>query len=183
MFNPIEIITRAAAGGLCWQTTAHRRAGWACRKKGAAVMKPNLGMKMCVWAIVGVLAAGTAWGQSQYGDGSIVGWGRQVVGADLSADFVAVAGGYEHSLGLKADGSIAAWGNNWYGRCNVPAPNSDFVAVAAGYEHSLGLKADGSIVAWGWNEYGQCDVPEPNTSFAAVAAGYGHSLGLKADGA
>ena len=58
--------------------------------KGATVMKLTLGMKVCVWAIAGLLAAGTGWGQSQYGDGSIVGWGKRVVGADLSADFVAV---------------------------------------------------------------------------------------------
>jgi hypothetical protein len=38
-------------------------------------------------------------------------------------------------------GSIVAWGDNYNGQCNVPAPNSGFVAVAAGYYHSLGLKA------------------------------------------
>jgi hypothetical protein len=49
---------------------------------------------------------------AQDSQGSIVGWGAQVVGVDLSADFVAVAGGRYHSLGLKADGSIVAWGSN-----------------------------------------------------------------------
>jgi len=81
-------------------------------------------------------------------------------------------------------GSIIAWGDNTYGQCNVPSPNSDFVAVAAGYGygysgHSLGLKGDGSIVAWGYNDYGQCNVPSPNSDFVAVAAGYSHSLGVK----
>jgi hypothetical protein len=37
--------------------------------------------------------------------GSIVGWGSQVVGVDLSHGFVQVAAGDSHSLGLKADGS------------------------------------------------------------------------------
>jgi hypothetical protein len=54
---------------------------------------------------------------------------------------VAVAGGEYHSLGLKADGSIVAWGYNVDGQCNVPGPNTGFVAVAGGYLHSLGLKA------------------------------------------
>jgi alpha-tubulin suppressor-like RCC1 family protein len=115
--------------------------------------------------------------------GSVVGWGVQVVVPQFElTDLVAVAGGWGHSLGLKADGSIVAWGDNEYGQCNVPAANSGFVAVAAGYLHSLGLKADGSIVGWGDNQFGQCDVPWPNTGFEAVAAGVWHSLGLRADG-
>ena len=75
--------------------------------------------------------------------------------------FVAVAAGEYHSLGLKADGSIVAWGSNDYGQCNVPAPNRDFVAVAAGYRHSLGLKSDGSIVAWGAMSTGSATCRRP----------------------
>ncbi len=114
--------------------------------------------------------------------GQIVGWGSQVVGVDLSGGFEVVTAGYYHSLGLKWDGSIVAWGWNLYGQCNVPEPNADFVAAAAGYMFTLGLKEDGSIVAWGRNMYGQCNVPEPNTGLVAVAAGYAHGLGLKGDG-
>jgi hypothetical protein len=93
-----------------------------------------------------------------------------------------VGAGGSHGLGLKADGSIVAWGDNYYGQCNVPTPNNDFVAVSAGDVHSLGLKQDGSIVAWGYNNYGDCNVPSPNTGFVAVAAAWYNSLGLKADG-
>lgn len=38
--------------------------------------------------------------------------GSQVVGVDLDCGFTAVAAGGEHSLGLKAGGSIVAWGKN-----------------------------------------------------------------------
>jgi hypothetical protein len=97
-------------------------------------------------------------------------------------DFVVVAAGGYHNLGLKADGSIVAWGQNDSKQCNVPSPNSGFVAIAAGEYHSLGLKSDGSIVAWGQNIQGQCDIPTPNLGFTALAAGTNHSLGLKSDG-
>ena len=42
--------------------------------------------------------------------------------ADAAA--VAVAAGGYHSLGLKADGSIVAWGYNSYGQSDVPSPNT-----------------------------------------------------------
>ncbi len=96
--------------------------------------------------------------------------------------FVSFAGGGTHSLGLKADGSIIAWGNNLSGQTDVPVPNIGFMAVAAGGDHSLALKANGSVVAWGWDYYGQTDVPAPNAGFVAIAAGSNHSLGLKANG-
>ncbi|MCP4592829.1 MAG: hypothetical protein GY842_19005, partial [bacterium] len=95
--------------------------------------------------------------------GTIVAWGANYYGqcnvSSPNADFVGVAGGMVHSLGLKSDGSIVAWGDNTDGQCDVPSPNTDFVGVAGGAYHSLGLKSDGTIVAWGANHYGQCNVP------------------------
>ncbi|MBN1510162.1 MAG: tail fiber domain-containing protein [Sedimentisphaerales bacterium] len=117
--------------------------------------------------------------------GSLSAWGDNTYGqTDVPAGnhFVAVAGGWSHSLALKGDGSIVAWGDNHWGQCNVPSPNTDFVAIAAGEYHGLGLKSDGSIVAWGANSYGQCNPPVPNAGFVAVAAGRSHSLGLKSGG-
>ncbi len=124
-------------------------------------------------------------------DGTIVGWGWNESGqtnpppGGSNSAFVAVAGGAGHNLGLKADGSIVAWGCGLdfdYGQCDVPAPNTRFVGIAAGSGHSLGLEGDGFIVAWGANDDGQTNVPSPNTGFIAVAAGGAHGLGLKADG-
>ncbi len=114
-----------------------------------------------------------AWGWNDYGQCNV---------PSPNEDFIAVAGGYGHSLGLKSDSTIVAWGNNGYSQCNVPSPNEDFIAVAGGDNHSLGLKSDGTIVAWGENGRGQCNVPSPNEDFIAVAGGYRHSLGLKSDG-
>ncbi len=47
-----------------------------------------------------------------------------------------------HSLGLTGEGAIVAWGRNYYGETDAPAPNTGFIAVAAGDWHSLGLKAN-----------------------------------------
>ena len=79
--------------------------------------------------------------------------------------WVTVAGGGSHSLGLKSDGTLWAWGNNnrtigrWY-QCtkNNPCTNRDntkWVSISAGVLHSLGLKSDGTLWAWGYNNYGQ----------------------------
>lgn len=118
--------------------------------------------------------------------GSIVAWGVNHLGQlnipSPNADFVSVAAGLGHSLGIKGDGSIVAWGWNDYGQLNVPSPNEGFVAVAGGNSHTLGLKSDGSIVAWGSNFYGESNVPSANSGFLGVSCGAYFSLGLRSDG-
>ncbi len=74
--------------------------------------------------------------------------------------------------------AVAAWGENVYGQCDVPAGLADVVAVEGGTYHSLALKADGTVVAWGANWDGQCDVPAGLEDVVAVSAGADHSLAL-----
>ena len=81
---------------------------------------------------------------------------------------------------IRADGTLAAWGWNVYGQCNVPAGNS-YIRVAVGGSFSLALCADGTLVAWGSNNDGRCNVPAGN-NFVAIAAGGYYSLALRADG-
>jgi len=119
--------------------------------------------------------------------GKIMGWGERNFGANMLGEYQTISAGSYHALGLRKDGSIAAWGYNkdedgyYLGQCDVPAPNSDFIAVAGGPYHSLAIKSDNSVVGWGDNSFDQCDVPLPNTDFIAVSAGLWHSIGLKSD--
>ncbi len=72
-------------------------------------------------------------------------WGDNISGQSNipspNTDFVAVAVGWAHSLGLKADGSIVGWGGNDYSQCTVHFPNWGFAAIAAGAYHNLALTA------------------------------------------
>jgi hypothetical protein len=71
-----------------------------------------------------------------------------------------------HTVARKTDGSLWAWGRNYYGllglgdRDNRSIPTrvgdaTDWVSVSAGYIHTVALKTDGSIWAWGNNYNGQ----------------------------
>jgi Regulator of chromosome condensation (RCC1) repeat len=96
-----------------------------------------------------------------------------------------VAAGVGHSLALRSDGTVLAWGcgfNN-SGQCDVPSGLSGVTAIAAA-DHSLALRGDGTVVAWGCgagNDYGQCNVPASLSGVTAIAAGLEHSLALKGD--
>ena len=82
--------------------------------------------------------------------------------SDSGVTMVAAGGG--HSLALKEDGTVWAWGVRSITRqrksdfsSTTPVQVKDLkevVAVAAGDGHSLALKSDGTVWAWGINEYG-----------------------------
>jgi len=95
-------------------------------------------------------------------------------------DVLTVSAGRYHTVGLKADGTVVAAGDNEDGQCNVTGW-TDIVSVSAGGWHTVGLKADGTVVAVGYNEDGRCNVAEW-TDIVSVSAGGRHTVGLKADG-
>ena len=117
---------------------------------------------------------------------------------------VSAGEGNGHSLALMLDGTVQAWGPNFYGELGNGSYSStnqrvqvlgltNAAAVAAGYSHSLAVKRDGTVWAWGDNGQGQLGngtttksatplhVPGL-TNIVAVAAGGSHSLALRADG-
>jgi len=104
-------------------------------------------------------------------------------------DVKAMSGGWGHSLALRNDGTVWAWGYNYYGQLgnNSTADSwtpiqvkdssgagflSGIIAIAAGNGHSLALKNDGTIWAWGFNYYGQLGVSTNAGTF------YGSSNGI-----
>ena len=55
-------------------------------------------------------------------------------------NFVAISAGYSHSIALKKDGTLAAWGWNYHKQCDVPTNKAyDFIAIAAGGGHNIAL--------------------------------------------
>ena len=58
-----------------------------------------------------------------------------------------IASGYDHTAGLKADGTVVAVGIDKSGRCNV-TDWCDIVAIAAGSD-TMGLRSNGTVVATG----------------------------------
>ena len=164
-------------------------------------------------------AAGTveAWGSNsdgQLGNGSTGGSSDTPGQVSSLTDIKDVAAGGRHSLTLKNDGTVLAWGANYFGQLgngstggssNTPGQVSnltDVKAIAISGPHSLALKNDGTVWAWGYNYYGQLGDgnsgidPNTNADFVsntpvqasgltdvkAIAAGEGFSLALKNDG-
>ncbi len=114
----------------------------------------------------------------------------------------ALAAGENHSIALKADGTVWTWGDGYWsqigdggtaGRTSPVQVFSGAVAVAAGFHHSLVLKADGTVWAWGENSGGEVGdgttTPRRSpvlvaglTGVVALAGGFHNSYALKADG-
>jgi alpha-tubulin suppressor-like RCC1 family protein len=98
-------------------------------------------------------------GQLGYGSSNSYTW-QQVPG--LGGGFVYTADGSYHTLAVKSDGSVWAWGKNDYGQLGDYS-NTDrhspvqvhgltgVVQVDGGYGFSLALKSDGTVWAWGRN--------------------------------
>jgi alpha-tubulin suppressor-like RCC1 family protein len=160
----------------------------------------------------GIKTDGTlwAWGQDnsgQLGDGGTtnkstpVQIGTATNWASVSTNNVQ---SYPHTLAVRTDGTLWAWGSNPEGELgdgsttsrNTPVrigTATNWASVSAGSEYSLATKTDGSLWAWGYNGYGALgtggttDSHSPvrvgtATNWVTVDAGGFESLGIKTDG-
>ena len=55
--------------------------------------------------------------------------------------------GKKHSVALRSDGIVFAWGDNEHGQCDVLGGFTDVIDITEGVNHSLALRSDGSVVA------------------------------------
>jgi alpha-tubulin suppressor-like RCC1 family protein len=118
----------------------------------------------------------------------------------------ALSVGYNHSLALRGDGTVWAWGNNEAGQLGdgtllprlspIQVPGlSDITAIAAGVYCSLALRDDGTVWAWGNNSEGELGGGTPSllgraspmpvsglTGVTAISAGFHHSLAVLGEG-
>lgn len=145
-----------------------------------------------------------AWGANaagQLGDGTTT--DNEVPGGRVSSlsQVVSVAAGDDHSLALKADDTVWAWGANGSGQLGSGAGSSStrpirvpglsgVSSVAAGASHSLALLSDGTVVSWGANGSGQlgrtggsAPAPIPGlTNVTSITASGNYSLVTRSDG-
>ncbi|MCL2680698.1 MAG: hypothetical protein FWF11_04400, partial [Coriobacteriia bacterium] len=171
------------------------------------------------WAQV---SAGDAHSLATRTDGTLWAWGSNLnartgrstvtgnqlvpIQVDTATNWTQVSAGWEHSLAIRADGTLWAWGANDNGRTgrgittgNTLVPTqvgtaTNWLSVSSGQHHSLGIRSDGTLWAWGNNTSGATGLGTlvgvqstpaqigTATNWAQVSAGSFHSLAVRADG-
>ncbi|GAA4761698.1 MULTISPECIES: T9SS type A sorting domain-containing protein [Flavobacterium] len=158
---------------------------------------------------VGIRAGGTlwTWGRNnfgQIGDGSAVANRTIPTQIGTASDWQLISCGGSHTLALKTNGTLWAWGLNSSGQLgngnntnsNVPVQvgtDTDWAIISAGDEFSLALKTNGTLWAWGRNDNSQLGdgsvVPKNSpiqignqTDWESISAGANHSLAIKTNG-
>jgi alpha-tubulin suppressor-like RCC1 family protein len=160
---------------------------------------------------VGVRANGTVWAwglgtSGRLGDGTVVNQSSPVSVIGGFTDWISASAGNGHSLGVRANGSLWAWGAGSNGRLgdntatdrsspvSVVGGFTDWISASGGRYHSLGVRANGTLWAWGLGTNGRVgdgtsttrsspvSVVGGFTDWISASAGEAFSLGVRANG-
>lgn len=175
--------------GLTW---TGRVVAWGDNHEGQATV-PN-GLDSVV-----AIAAGEFHSLALKDDGTVVAWGagdpqnrrpftsggnnddgQCKVPAGLK-DVVTIAAGRHHSLAVRRDGTVVAWGGRQMQ--NMPSNLNHVVSVSGGGNYSIALKDDGTVVGWGdesdhWSR--KLGDSSDMRNLVAISAGQDHCLALSA---
>ena len=130
-----------------------------------------------------------AWGRNEFGqigfESPIGNWLTPRIIQKKGTDWVKIGVGDNHSLAIKSDGSLWAWGRNDFGQLGLgqvsgiekmrPSPTrigneTNWSAVAGGVLFTIALKKDGTIWGWGGNWVGQ--LGDGSTDLLPIMDGY-----------
>jgi hypothetical protein len=158
---------------------------------------------------LGVRTNGTAWGWGcnncgQIGDNTGVSKSSPVSVVCGFTDWCQVSAGYRHSLGLRTNCTVYAWGTGTAGQLGdntitvkaypvlVVGGFTDWCQVSAGTNHSVGVRTNGTLWAWGQSSSGELGDGITNickcspvreqglrTDWCQVSAGTSFNLGIR----
>jgi hypothetical protein len=80
-----------------------------------------------------------------------------------------VVGGWKHSLGLDATGSIRGWGTDVGGVLAQIPSSGTYVEIDCSASRGIALRDDGRVVTWGSPT--SAEIPVPEGRFCAISAG------------
>ncbi|MCL2030989.1 MAG: hypothetical protein FWG93_05535, partial [Oscillospiraceae bacterium] len=167
---------------------------WAWNQTGSPVKDADnvVSVSVSTGHIMFIRTDGSLWGfginnEGQLGDGTTTDRTNPESAVKVMDGVAAVSAGNRHTLAVKTDGSLWAWGQNLFGQLGdgtttdrlTPVKIMDGVAYAsAGQTHSAAIKTDGTLWIWGADDANPMEVMRDVVN---ISAGRGFTLAITAD--
>jgi len=129
-----------------------------------------------------LIAAGTYKNFVRTGSGGILRWGGGYVAEDVPfptwlSGVEAISSQSDHTLALRSDGSVVAWGLDFSGESKIPAGLGDVVSLGAGDGFSVAARRNGTVAVWGGSYW--LGTPAGLSGVDTIACGRDHVLAIK----